>query len=155
MEGVLHIPQSSKTGASPLDCFVSYSGHSLWVLALYRYAVGLFYSPSCLGLIWFLCLMAYHIRGLFKVKAIILEEQQWCYLTPKFIWEYKGVHTFSKGICPKVNVIARLEFELANYNSAVHRFNHYTTKTSPPTVWVPIITSFLHSFYMIFFINAQ
>ena len=34
------------------------------------------------------------------------------------------------GICPKVNVITRLEFELAYYDSAVHRFNHYTTRTS-------------------------
>ena len=40
-----------------------------------------------------------------------------------------GVHTFPKGICPKVNVIARLEYELAYYDSAVHRFNHYTTRT--------------------------
>ena len=43
----------------------------------------------------------------------------------------KGVHTFPKGICPKVNVIARLEYELAYYDSAVHRFNHYTTRTPP------------------------
>ena len=42
-----------------------------------------------------------------------------------------GVHTFSKGICPKVNVIARLEYELAYNDSAVHRFNHYTTRTPP------------------------
>ena len=28
-----------------------------------------------------------------------------------------------------MNVIARLEFELAFYDSAVHRFNHYTTRT--------------------------
>ena len=35
------------------------------------------------------------------------------------IWEDKGVHTFLKGICPKVNVIAQLEFELSNYNSVV------------------------------------
>ena len=28
-----------------------------------------------------------------------------------------------------MNVIARLEFELAYYDSAVHRFNHYTTRT--------------------------
>ena len=35
------------------------------------------------------------------------------------------------GICPKVNVIARLEYELAYYDSAVHRFNHYTTRTPP------------------------
>ena len=31
----------------------------------------------------------------------------------------------------KVNVIARLEYELAYYDSAVHRFNHYTTRTPP------------------------
>ena len=30
-----------------------------------------------------------------------------------------------------MNVIARLEYELAYYDSAVHRFNHYTTRTSP------------------------
>ena len=52
-----------------------------------------------------------------------------CYLTHSF--EDKGVHTFPKGICPRVNVIARLEYELAYYDSAVHGFNHYT-KTTPP-----------------------
>ena len=41
------------------------------------------------------------------------------------------VHTFPKGICPKVNVIARLEYELAYYDSAVYRFNHYTTRIPP------------------------
>ena len=46
-------------------------------------------------------------------------------------WEDKEVHTFPQGICPKVNVIARLEYELAYYDSAVHRFNHYTTRTPP------------------------
>ena len=30
------------------------------------------------------------------------------------------VHTFPKGVCTKVNVIARLEFELAYNASAVH-----------------------------------
>ena len=48
-----------------------------------------------------------------------------------YSWEDKGVHTFPKGICPKVNVIARLKYELAYYDSAVHRFNHYTTMTLP------------------------
>ena len=67
---------------------------------------------------------------LFNAKAIILEEQQWYYLTHS--WEDKRVHTFSKGICPKVNVIARLEYELAYYDSAVHGFNHYTTRTHTP-----------------------
>ena len=64
---------------------------------------------------------------LFNAKAILLEEQY--YLTHN--WKDKGVHTFPKGICPKVNIIAQLENELAYYNSAVHRFNHYTTRTPP------------------------
>ena len=62
---------------------------------------------------------------LFNAKAILLEEQSWYYLTHS--WEDKGFHTFPKGICPKVNVIARLEYELADFDSSVHHFNHYTT----------------------------
>ena len=57
-------------------------------------------------------------------------ELYWYYLT--HILEDKWVHT--KGICPKVNVIARLENELPYYDSAVHRFNHYTTGTPPLSV---------------------
>ena len=46
-EEVLHIPQSSSiTGTSPLDCSVSYLGHSLGGSPLCRGAVGVFYSPS-------------------------------------------------------------------------------------------------------------
>ena len=78
----------------------------------------------------FLYLMAYQLLfRLFNVKAILLEEQLWYYLTHS--WEDEGVHTFPKGICPKVNVIVRLEYELAYYDSAVHRFNHYTPRTPP------------------------
>ena len=54
------------------------------------------------------------------------------YLMPKlfsYCWGDKEVHTFPKSICSKVNVIAQLEYELAYYDSAVHRFNHYTTRT--------------------------
>ena len=47
----------------------------------------------------------------------MLEEQLWCYLTHS--WENKEVHTFPKGICLKVNVIAQLEFELAYSDSAL------------------------------------
>ena len=64
---------------------------------------------------------------LFNAKAILLEEQY--YLTHS--WDDKGVHTFPKGICPKVNIIARLGYEFAYYDSAVHRFNYYTTRTPP------------------------
>ena len=38
----------------------------------------------------------------------------------------------SKDICPKVNIIVQLEFELTYYNSAVYRFNHYTMRTPSP-----------------------
>ena len=33
-----------------------------------------------------------------------------------------------------MNVIARLEYELAYYDSAVHRFNHYTTRMPPVAI---------------------
>ena len=78
------------------------------------------------------CLLFNGISTLFRsfnAKAILLEEQKRYYLTHS--WEDKGVHTFPRGICPKVNVIARLEYELAYYDSAVHLFNHYTTRTPP------------------------
>ena len=81
-------------------------------------------------------------HGLFNAKAILLEEQQWYYLTHS--WEDKGVHTFPRGICPKVNVKAQLEFELAYYNSAVNCFNHYTTRTSP------YIFFYLFIFFLVF-----
>ena len=58
------------------------------------------------------------IFRLFNAKSILLEEQLGYYLSHS--WENKGVHTFPKGICPKMNVIVRLEYELAYYDSAVH-----------------------------------
>ena len=58
------------------------------------------------------------------------EEPSQSYYLPIVGGRIRGVHTFPKGICPKVNVIARLEYELAYYDSAVHRSsNHYTTRT--------------------------
>ena len=84
-----------------------------------------------LNSVWFGFFILWHINtcGVFKAKVILLEEQLWYYLTHS--WEDKEFHTFPKGICPKVNVIAQLEYELAYYNFAVHRFNHYTTRTPP------------------------
>ena len=64
---------------------------------------------------------------LFNAKAILLEEQSWWYLTNTRL--NKGVNAFPQGICPKVNVRVRLEFELAYDDSAVDRYNHYTTRT--------------------------
>ena len=85
-----------------------------------------FYSCHRDGLV---SLFFWHINrcSLFNAEAILLEQQSWYYLTHS--WEDKGVHTFPKGNFPEVNIIARLEYELAYYDSAVHRFNHYTTRT--------------------------
>ena len=44
-------------------------------------------------------------------------------------WANKVVHSFHKGIRPKVNIIAWLGFELAYYNVAFQHINHYTTET--------------------------
>ena len=74
--------------------------------------------------------MAYQPFRLFNAKAFLQEKQLWYNLIHS--WEDKGVHTFPQGICTKVNVIARLEYELAYYDSAVHYFNYYTTRTPPP-----------------------
>ena len=38
----------------------------------------------------------------------------------------RGIHTFPKSICPKVNVRAQLEFELAYFEAAIQYFSHYT-----------------------------
>ena len=44
-------------------------------------------------------------------------------------------NAFSKGISPKVKVIAQLGFELAHFKAAVQYFSH-CTKGTPPLVIV-------------------
>ena len=61
--------------------------------------------------------------GFFNAKTILVEKQWLYYLA--HIWEDGGVHTFPKGISPKVNVIVQLEFELAYYDVAVQHVSHY------------------------------
>ena len=66
--------------------------------------------------------MHIYFLGLFHAKPILLKV--WYYLT--HCGEDNGVHSFPNGIYPRVNLIERLDFELANYDSAVQRVNHYT-----------------------------
>ena len=42
----------------------------------------------------------------------------------------KGVHTFPKGICPKVNIIAWLALELPNYIVVVQYTHHYAMENT-------------------------
>ena len=51
-----------------------------------------------------------------------------CNIWP-IVGRIKRIHTLPKSIFSKVNVIARLYFELTYYDSVVHRFNHFTTRT--------------------------
>ena len=60
---------------------------------------------------------------LFNAKTIPGEEQQLCYITQI---EVKGVHSLPKGISPKVNVISRIEFELAYSDVTVQHVSHST-----------------------------
>ena len=55
-------------------------------------------------------------------------ETKVCYLTHS--WGNTGVHIFPKGICPKVNVIARQEFELAYIAAAVQYFSQPATEST-------------------------
>ena len=63
----------------------------------------------------------------YNAKAIQGEEQLWYYLTHSL--GDKGIYTFPKGICPKVNAIVQPELELAYYDSAVQYINDYTMYT--------------------------
>ena len=45
-------------------------------------------------------------------------------------WKDKGFRTFPTGICPKVNIIASLEFEHTHYDVAVKHVCDYAIETS-------------------------
>ena len=81
-------------------------------------------------MIW-LIFVLWHINhhGLFNAKVILVEEQQWYYLTNS--WGDKEVHTFRRGINPEVNVFAQLEFDFAYYNATVQHFSHYAMGALP------------------------
>ena len=55
------------------------------------------------------------------------------YSTAPADWAEKEneVHAFSESICPKVNILARLEFELANYDVADQQVCYYAPWTVP------------------------
>ena len=65
-----------------------------------------------------------NLLRLFNAKTILIEEQQWYYLTD--CWRDKRFHTFTKIISLKMNIIMQLEFELAYYNLEILHISHYT-----------------------------
>ena len=77
-----------------------------------------------------------NLRELFNAKSISGEEQQWYYLTHSCEDKVGGVHIFLVGFCLKVNIIVRLEFELAYFEVAGEHFSYYATRTQPDPGWV-------------------
>ena len=47
----------------------------------------------------------------------------------------RGFHPFTEGINPKMNPMARLEFELSYYDVTVQHVNHCTTGTPPSLIY--------------------
>ena len=45
------------------------------------------------------------------------------------ILKYTGVHIFLKSIRPKVNIVARLVFELFNVDISIQHISHYVVDT--------------------------
>ena len=70
------------------------------------------------------------LHGLFIAKAIRVKEKAVILLYP-LLGDSK-VHTFPKGINPKVNVIALLEFELPYF--VVQQFGHDAKKIPTPLI---------------------
>ena len=70
-------------------------------------------------------------------------------------WEDKGVHTVSKGICPKVNVIARLEYELTYYDLTITPRGHpLSNVVSWGTSIIIIIIIIIILFYSYFYFST-
>ena len=59
-----------------------------------------------------------------------LKKGSWDSIQP-IAGEDKEVYTFPKGLSPKVNMIAPLEFELAYHDIAVQHVSHDTMGTPP------------------------
>ena len=81
--------------------------------------------------------MAYNTFRFFNAKTILLRRKVLVLLNHR--WEEKKAHTFAEGIRLKVNGTVQLEFEHSYYDSAVHRFNHYTAMNTPPIMYRCII----------------
>ena len=101
-----------RDGSSEYKKTRSLTNHSIILLAIYWFR--------------FLFLKAYQPLSDIQYKKIL-----WMTIVLLFkpYLGNKGLHTFPKGISPKMNVIARLEFEFASYNVTVQHVNYYTVGT--------------------------
>ena len=56
-----------------------------------------------------------------------------------FNLQLRGVIHFPKGISPKVNIIAWMQFELTHSDVMVQHVSHYETSTSPAYIWLTLL----------------
>ena len=91
----------------------------------------------------FLCLMTYQLSWVINCQSHPSKRIAVMLFNP-LLWGLGGSY-FPNGICPKVKVIAGQDFKLAYYHSAVHRFNHDTTRKAPQIVsiyiYIPVCLS--------------
>ena len=79
-----------------------------------------------IGLVWFLCLMAYQLVWIIECQSHPCRTTAVILFNPYWLWGV--IEVFSQ----KVNAMERLKFELAFYDVAVQNFSHYSYWDSPP-----------------------
>ena len=92
--------------------------------------------------VWVLCLMAYIHSWIIWCQIHLFRKTVVILFNPCWGDKVRG-HTFPRVICPKVNIIARLEFELVYYELTVQYISHYTMGTPRPSVDRFIVISVL------------
>ena len=90
------------------------------------------YNSICMFVLISFCFMAY------QLSRIILCQNLPCRIAAvTFNLIANEFHAFPKGMNLKVNVIARVEFELAYLETAVQHFSHKATETPSTRVDIP------------------
>ena len=70
------------------------------------------------------------------------------------IWLIDGVHAFPFGNNPKVNLIARLQFELTFYNVVVQHVSLYATGISSQPPNFGFLSILMHEFVISFYLYS-
>ena len=82
-----------------------------------------------MGLVWFLCLMAYQTSWVIQCQNHPRRRIVVILFNPLLGLGDKGNSYLSQGINPKLNVIAWLKFGLAYFKAAIQLWSHYTIVT--------------------------
>ena len=105
-----------------LSTFFYFPQSKLTSLSVDEISLGLYFNDCFFFVLWYI-----NLCGLFNTNSILVKGQNWSYITHTLV--DKGVYTASKVISLKVNVIARLDFELTYDNTAVQLVIHCATRT--------------------------